>query len=297
MPLRFTLRQLEYFVAVGECGSIAQAAERLNISSPSISAAVAQLESEFGLQLFVRRHAHGLSLTQGGARFLGQARDLLVQAARLNDLANDIAGTVRGPLNVGCLVTFAQIVLPRVRRGFVDRHPDVEFRQFERDQAEIFDALRAARLDVALTYDLDIPDDLAFLPLMDLPPFAVLGDGHALADRASVTPEDLAGHPMVLLDAPPSTNHAMDVCRQAGFAPRVAYRTANFETARAFVGRGLGWTLLLQRPRVDVTYEGLPVVVKPIAEPKPASVAVVVAWHQEATLSRVARAFIRFVTA
>ena len=47
MPLRFTLRQLEYFVAVGECGSIAQAAERLNISSPSISTAISQVEAEF----------------------------------------------------------------------------------------------------------------------------------------------------------------------------------------------------------------------------------------------------------
>ena len=49
MPLRFTLRQLEYFVAVGEAGSIALAAEKVNVSSPSISAAVSQLEKEFGL--------------------------------------------------------------------------------------------------------------------------------------------------------------------------------------------------------------------------------------------------------
>jgi DNA-binding transcriptional LysR family regulator len=55
MPLRFTLRQLEYLVAVGDAGSIAAAADRVNVSSPSISAAIAQLEGEFGLPLFVRR--------------------------------------------------------------------------------------------------------------------------------------------------------------------------------------------------------------------------------------------------
>ncbi|MFD1809219.1 LysR family transcriptional regulator [Gemmobacter lanyuensis] len=49
MPLRFSLRQLEYLVAVGEAGSIAQAAERVNVSSPSISAAISQLEEAFGL--------------------------------------------------------------------------------------------------------------------------------------------------------------------------------------------------------------------------------------------------------
>ena len=55
MASRFTLRQLEYFVSVGEQGSIAQASEMVNVSSPSISAAVTQLEAEFGLKLFVRK--------------------------------------------------------------------------------------------------------------------------------------------------------------------------------------------------------------------------------------------------
>ncbi|WP_245469819.1 LysR family transcriptional regulator, partial [Mesorhizobium sp. M7A.F.Ca.MR.362.00.0.0] len=77
MPLRFTLRQLEYFVAVGEAGSIAKAAEQVNVSPPSISASIAQLETEFGVQLFVRKHSHGLSLTAGGRIFLKEAARLL----------------------------------------------------------------------------------------------------------------------------------------------------------------------------------------------------------------------------
>src|SRR3989338_596626 len=153
MPLRFTLRHLEYLVAVGECGSIALASERVNVSSPSISAAISQLEAEFGLPLFVRKHAHGLSLTQGGRQFMEQARIVLAQAAKLNDLANDITGKVRGPLNVGCLLTFAQIIVPQLRRSFSQHFPDVDFRQFECNQAEIFEGIRAAKLDVALSAD------------------------------------------------------------------------------------------------------------------------------------------------
>ena len=109
MPLRFTLRQLEYLVAVGEAGSIALASERVNVSSPSISAAIAQLEAEFGLALFVRKHAHGLTLTQGGRQFMAQAKAVLAEAARLNDLAGEITGQVRGPLSVGCLQTLSLI--------------------------------------------------------------------------------------------------------------------------------------------------------------------------------------------
>ncbi len=74
MPLRFTLGQLEYFVAVGDAGSIALASEKVNVSSPSISAAVGQLEEVFGLQLFVRKHAPGLARTQAGRPFGGVVR-------------------------------------------------------------------------------------------------------------------------------------------------------------------------------------------------------------------------------
>jgi DNA-binding transcriptional LysR family regulator len=256
MPLRFTLRQLEYFVAVGEYGSIAQAAERLNISSPSISTAISQLEAEFGLQLFIRRHAHGLSLTQGGARFLERARDLLNRAGSLNDLANDITGTVRGPLNVGCLVTFAQIVLPRIRRGFVDRYPAVEFRQYERDQAELYVALRSARIDVALTYDLNIPDDLEFLPLIDLPPFALLDDGHPLATWSSVTPKELAEYPMVLLDLPMSADYFLSFFRESGVSPLIVERTRDMAVMRSLVANGFGYSVANIRPLTELSPDG-----------------------------------------
>lgn len=59
-PMRFTLKQLEYFVAAGEQGSITFASEKVSISQPSISAAISHLEAEFGVQLFIRHHAQGL---------------------------------------------------------------------------------------------------------------------------------------------------------------------------------------------------------------------------------------------
>ena len=68
---------------------------------------------------------------------------------------------------------------------------------------------------------------------------------------------DLEREPMVLLDAPPSRDHALGLCAQAGIQPAIRYRTENYETARALVGRGLGWTVLLTLPRTHMTYEGL----------------------------------------
>lgn len=256
MPLRITLRQLEYFVAVGECGSIALAAERVNVSSPSISSAISQLEAEFGLQLFIRRHAHGLSLTQGGARFMGLAREVLEKAGALHDLANDITGQVRGPLNVGCLLTFAQIVLPQLRRSFVDTYPEVEFHQFERDQQELFDALRSARLDIALTYDLNVPPDLEFLPLVGLSPYALLSETHALAHLKAVSPAELASHPMVMLDLPMSSDYFLSFFSALGLTPMIAERTRDIAVMRSMVANGFGYGLANIRPLGELAPDG-----------------------------------------
>lgn len=256
MARHFTLRQLEYLVAVGETGSIAAASERMNVSSPSISAAIAQLEQEFGLQLFVRRHAQGLSLTTGGRQFLEEARAVLTAAGRLNDLANAITGQVRGPLSVGCLQTFAEIVLPRLRRSFVSQYPLVEFRQFERHQAEILDGIRQARLDVALTYDLDIPSDLAFLPLLKLQPYALFAPDHPLASRPHVTPQDLAPHPMVLLDLPFSTDYFLEIFRPHALRPKVVERTRDMGVMRAMVANGFGYSIANISPQSDLAPDG-----------------------------------------
>ncbi|WP_054303428.1 LysR family transcriptional regulator [Gemmobacter sp. LW-1] len=291
MPLRFTLRQLEYLVAVGECGSIALASERVNVSSPSISAAISQLEQEFGLPLFVRRHAQGLSLTQGGKQFVEQAKVVLSQAARLNDLANSITGKVRGPLNVGCLLTFAQVVLPQLRRSFVDAWPEVDFHQFERNQSEIFDGLRNATLDLALSYDLNIPADLEFVALATLPPYAVLPDTHELAHLAAVSPAELADYPMVLLDLPLSAEYFLSFFTEIGVRPQIAERTRDMAVMQSLVGQGFGYSIANIRPWSDNSPDGRRLRYVPLTGPvRPMRLGLVLS--EGASASQTVRAFV-----
>jgi DNA-binding transcriptional LysR family regulator len=265
MPLRFTLRQLEYLVVTGETGSVAAAADRLSVSSPTISAAIAQIEAEFGLTLFARRHAQGMALTQAGRQVAEQARTVLAQAARLADLAGQIAGTVRGPLSVGCLLTFAQIVLPGLRRSFCDAFPDVAFQQSERTQEGLFEGLRDGTLDVALTYDLTIPADLRFQPLATLPPYAILPQGHALAGGAQVTAQDLAPFPMVLLDLPMSADYFLAFFSERGLRPRIAERTRDLTVMHGLVANGFGYSIANIRPGSDTAADGRGLVYVPLS--------------------------------
>lgn len=256
MPLRFTFRQLEYFVAVGEAGSIAVASARVNVSSPSISAAIAQLEEEFGLQLFVRKHAQGLALTQAGRQFLVQARQVLAEAETLNRLAGEISGNVQGPLAVGCLLTFAQLIVPQLRRQFEDRYPAVRVSQYELHQQDIFDRLRSGEIDVALTYNLEIAQDLRFIPLVTLPPYAMVAKTHPLADCAQVTPAELMEYPMVLLDLPISKDYFLSFFQKAGLRPLIAERTKDMAVMRSLVGNGFGYAIANTRPLNDMSPDG-----------------------------------------
>lgn len=267
MQLRFTLRQLEYFIAVGETGSIILAAERLHVSSPSISAAIAQLEDVLGLQLFVRHHAKGLSPTQAGMQVLQQARRVLGEGETLFRLSGEISGSVQGHLKLGCLLTFAQVVVPRLRRGFESRFPLVQISQSERDQQEIIEALRNGTIDVALTYDLDIPDDLTFLPLVKLPPYVLLPEHHPLAHLQAISIDQLKDHPMILLDLPLSSTYFLSLFRDAGFKPQIAERTRDLAVVRSLVGNGYGYSIANVRPLNDLSPDGRKLCFIPLAGP------------------------------
>ena len=105
--MQFTLKQLAYFVAAGEAGSILRAAENIHVSQPSISNAIAHLEDVFRVQLFIRHHARGMSLTTAGGQIMEQAQALLRDAEELHSFAGKLSDQVFGSINVGCFIPLA----------------------------------------------------------------------------------------------------------------------------------------------------------------------------------------------
>ena len=265
---RFTLKQLGYFVAAGEAGSITLAAERVHISQPSISAAIAALEAEFGVQLFVRHHAQGLSLTAAGERLLMAGRDLLRAADDLGDLARDIADGIAGPLRVGAFRTLSSLVLPELVAGFAAAHPRIDLSMIEHDEADLATRLRRGEIDLALSYA-QKADDLAFEPLALLPTYIVLGADHALAARSRLALADLVAVPFILLDMPISRDYFRSLFETAGVPMRPAARSDQPETIRSMVGSGLGWSLMTARPASRVAANGRPLAYVPLADDVP----------------------------
>ena len=123
--MQFTLKQLAYFIAAGEAGSILRAAENIHVSQPSISNAIAHLEDVFQVQLFIRHHAQGMSLTTAGSQILERAKMLLRDAEELRSFAGMLSEQIFGSINIGCFIPLAPIVTPELCHGFMQAHPGV----------------------------------------------------------------------------------------------------------------------------------------------------------------------------
>jgi len=264
--MSFTLKQIRYFIAVAETGSITEAGKRLHISQPSVSAAIAELEQRFEVDLFIRHHAQGLSLTPAGARLYKDAKNLLEQAEELRQGAVGLGQALEGELHVGCFQTFAPMVMPRVIRAFAAAHPAIAISLHEHHVQGVLDGLASGSFEIALTYDLNLGEDLAFEPLVEIPIHAVLAKGHRLAREKEVTLEQLTRWPMVLLSLPQSREYFLSLFASRGLRPRIAQETPSFETLRGLVASGDGFAVMHSRPVSQQTLDGRQVVYRPIKD-------------------------------
>lgn len=254
--MRFTLRQIEYFIAAGETRSITLASERVHISQPAISAAISHLEAEFGIQLFIRHHAQGLSLTPEGVRFLREARSLVNHADELQGLARELSDTVSGQLEVACLVTLYPLLVPDLLHSFRRRFRQTQVHAVPGDQAQVFEALRRGDVSLALTYDMDVPSDIVIEPLAPLPPIAFVSGAHPLARRKSVPLSALAEEPLLLLDLPISRDYFLSLFHLAGLRPNIGGRYEHWDVIRSLVARGDGYSIGNVRPRNRASLDG-----------------------------------------
>lgn len=251
MP-QITLRQLEYFIAVADHGTVSGGAEAVRVSQSAMSAALAELERSLGVTL-LQRHRRGVTLAPGAAELLGRARTMLEQAEDLHNVAQESSTALHGPLRVGCYTTLAPHMIGSNVRAFLEDHPQIDLSFFEGSDLELADALREGRCEVAITYDYEFTklpghQELTAVPLTAAPPKALIPPGHPLA-AGPVSLRDLAKHPLILLDLHPAAEYFLSFFRTRGLEPEVRFRTSSSQLVTNLVAEGLGCALLTQVPR------------------------------------------------
>ncbi|WP_417723559.1 LysR substrate-binding domain-containing protein [Salipiger sp.] len=173
------------------------------------------------------------------------------------------ARAAQGPLVLACFHTLGPWLLP----DLLAECDGGEVRLIEGDHRRVTEALVSGEAEAALLYDFELSPAFDAEPLLELPPHVLLPESHPLAARTAVTPADLAGEPMVLLDAPPSGDYFPSILRAAGVEPKIAFRSSSFETVRGLVARGLGYSLLGTRPVSGHSYDGRALVTRPLDAP------------------------------
>lgn len=289
----FTLRQLAYFVAAAEAGTIVGAAERLHVSPSAMSDAITELEKQLGARLCVRRRAHGLTITTAGAQVIASARPLLAAANELTQALRAQPGELVGPITIGCYPTLAPTILPPLLHDFGSQHPRIELQIVEATHDQLEGRIESGEVDVAFVYDLLIPGNPRRERIFELPAHVLVAAADPLAERASVRLEEVVDRDLILLDAPPSKEHTLSLFEARGLTPHVRHRAASYEAVRTLVGRGLGYAVLVQRPANPASYEGYPLVMLEI-EPAVEPVGIDVIWSATAEPPERVRALIAF---
>src|SRR5262245_55614700 len=229
---KLTLRQLSYFLAAANHQSVRKAAQVLHVSAPSVSMAIAQIEATIAAQLFVRRHARGLVLTDAGRDLAVSARNMLSHAREI-ETAGRGAATYAGRLSIGCLLTVAPFLIPPLLRDLAASYPHTQVRWREGNHESLVEGLEMGALDVAILYDFDIPRSIHCAPLRAMPLQVVLPANHELGRRAKIGLTDILAEPLVLLDLPRSRDYFLSVFGERGLTPRIAHRTTSFDMLRS----------------------------------------------------------------
>ncbi|MCU1395913.1 MAG: LysR family transcriptional regulator [Ilumatobacteraceae bacterium] len=238
------LRQIRYVVAMADAGSISAAARVLQVSQPTLSSSLRELEQSLGIALFVRSPGRPLTATAEGRVLLPEIRRLAAHADDVAQRASGLAAPATGTVRLGSLVTVAPVVVPPLIREFRSDQPDAAVAVSTADQQALLEGLRTGDLHMALTYDLDIDEGVDFVPIAAVAPKVLLPSAHPLAGRRSLKLSALAGEPFVLLDLPVSSDYFQAVFLAAGVSMRPAMRCSDLSFVRGLVAEHLGYSVV-----------------------------------------------------
>lgn len=265
MPIPFSIRQLEYFVAVSANGTITKAAQASNVAQPSISLALSQLEESIGSPLFQRRPGQGIALTPLGKRILVEATQILRSARRIaqGELEDE---PLRGELAISSYRDLGPFFLPRILSKFGMIFPEVRFVLREGSLPEVHADLLEGRSEIALTYDINIDDKtLEMDTLAYLKPHALLPRGHRLLAKKAVELAELAENRVIVEDMPVTNEYTLSIFWAEGILPKNIQYVQSFEMQRGLIANGWGVGISCVRPQTACGYDGSPIEWRPLA--------------------------------
>ena len=191
------IRQLKYFVRTAQTLNFSEAARSLYVSQSTLSQQIKSLEDELGTILF-QRDSHSASLTESGSLLLPLAIQTLQDSEACKAQVNDLKELLTGELNIGVTYSFSHILTETVK-NFVKAYPGVKLNIFYRNMAELMEVLRHREVDLVLAFKPDQPyEEIESSYLFGDRLSVIMRKDHALADRTSISLEELKRHRLAI---------------------------------------------------------------------------------------------------
>ena len=240
-----TLTELRYIVALARERHFGRAADRCNVSQPTLSVAVKKLEDELGVALF-ERSAGDVRSTPIGAQVVVQAERVLAEAARVAEIAAAGRDPLSGPLRLGVIYTIGPWLLPALVPRVKALAPQMPLFIAEGYTENLLERLKSCELDV-LVLALPVAEPgIVVQPLYEEAFRTLVPAGHPWAKLKSLRPQQLLDEPLLMLGAGNCfRDQVLDLCARAsrGESPQVL-EGSSLETIRHMVASGVGVTVM-----------------------------------------------------
>ncbi|WP_134685103.1 LysR family transcriptional regulator [Brevibacillus migulae] len=260
------LRQLQYFIEVATREHVTEASHVLHVAQSAISRQIANLESELGVQLFIRE-GRNVKLTVVGKIFLEHAKMAINEIDKAKQKIEEFLDPEHGTIRVGFASSLAANPLPTVISAFRARYPDIGFQLKQGSYKHLIEWVINGEIDIAFlgpvpTHVKEVKSQIFFAENI----MALLPTKHPLAEQPSIRLSQLQNDTFVLF--PPDfilREIVVNACAQVGYKPKVSFEGEDIDAIKGLVAAGLGVTLL---PEVTLT-DNMPrgTVKLPISEP------------------------------
>ena len=264
-----SLKAMQYFNLAVARGSIAQAAEELNIAASAVSAAIDQVEASFGLTLVTRQRARGIAPTASGRLMVRKFERLLEDYRAILEEGAELKQSLSGALRVGYYAPVAPAVLPSIFSAFLPLESDAVLHLEECDNDAAQEGLLNGAYDVILFVSEGAKAPITFDILIEAPAYCLLAADHPLAAQDTVSLADLAQEPLVVLDRPVAAPYYLRLFEGAHTNTNVVAYANSTEMVRSLVGAGRSCAVLNMLPLAETSYSGERLVGRPISDDLP----------------------------
>ena len=264
-----TITQLKYTLAVAEHGNFTTASDKCFVTQPTLSMQVQKLEEELGVVIF-NRSTKPLQVTDIGKKVLFQAKKIVEESSRMNDVVSEEKGIIGGTLKVGIIPTVSSTLLPLFLNIFLKKHKNVEIKIEEFNTETINQKLEDNTIDCAIAATPLNNSTIIERPLYYEPFIAYVPEHHFLAGNKTLGVDDLSnGDILILKDGHCFRNQVLNLCSFEDLNKQYELKSGSFETLINLSNNGPWMTIIPYLHSNNLSPKNLENII-PFQDPAPA---------------------------